>query len=414
MRAVHKQQQSFSFTIMPRVIHILNRLIIGGPAVIATALTHYLQPEYETLLIIGGKDDHEQDANHLTDQYGITPVVIPEMKRAISPALDRRAYKKIKEVITKFKPDIVHTHAAKSGTIGRLAARACRVPVIVHTFHGHVFHSYFGKWKTNAFINIERYLAKRSSGIIAISDIQKKELAEEYAICPADHIKVITLGLDLLPFQTEQPSKRKDFRQQFGVHEDEIAIGIIGRVVPIKNHAFFAGVAARVNQESGKRLRWIIVGDGDERENLQRQFTELNLPWTYWPDEQKDTTVIFTSWQKDVGSVLAGLDIVVLTSHNEGTPVSLIEAQAAGKPVVSSNVGGVADVVLDQKSGFIVAPGDNTGFCNALHELINDPGLCSKMGKAGKQFVEEHFSMQRLVRDTHEYYTQLLEKSKRR
>ena len=178
---------------MPRVLRILNRLIIGGPALNATYLTRYMAPEWDTMLVIGGKDDHEQDATHLTERLGIEPVVVPEMKRAIDPRADRAAYNKVKTLIKEFKPDVVHTHAAKSGAIGRLAAIACKVPVVVHTFHGHVFHSYFGKAKTQAFIQIERYLAKRSSGIIAISDLQKEELANRYRICPPDKINIIPL-----------------------------------------------------------------------------------------------------------------------------------------------------------------------------------------------------------------------------
>src|SRR4051812_38737777 len=193
---------------MPRVLRILNRLIIGGPALNATYLTKYMMPEWETMLVIGGKDDHEQDATHLTDRLGIETVKVEEMKRAIDPIVDRKAYNKIKALIKDFKPDVVHTHAAKSGAIGRLAAAACDVPVIVHTFHGHVFHSYFGRAKTKAFIQIERYLARRSSGIIAISEIQKEELANTYRIAPADKIHIIPLGFDLDRFAQNQEAKR--------------------------------------------------------------------------------------------------------------------------------------------------------------------------------------------------------------
>ena len=219
---------------MPRVLRILNRLIIGGPAINATYLTKYMAPEFETMLVIGGKDDHEQDAEHLKEQLGIDPVVVPEMKRAISPISDGYAYQRIKKLIEDFRPDVVHTHAAKSGVIGRLAADACNVPVIVHTFHGHVFHSYFNKWTTNTFIHIERYLAKHSTGIIAISESQKNELANKYKICPANKIQIIPLGLNLDKFQQDQERKRAEFRAKYQLRFDEIAIGIIGRIVPVK------------------------------------------------------------------------------------------------------------------------------------------------------------------------------------
>src|SRR5258706_5949645 len=216
---------------MPKVLCILHRLMIGGPAVIGTYLTNYMSPEFETLMVVGGKDDHEEEATHLTDQFGIKPIIIPEMKRSVNLKNDRSAYMKLKSLIKDFKPDIVHTHAAKSGALGRLAASACRVPVIVHTFHGHVFHSYFNSFKTKLFINIERYLAKKSSAIIAISEQQKYELGSVYKICSAEKINVVELGLDLDKFQTNQEIKRMKFRQKYNVAEDEIAIGIVGRIV---------------------------------------------------------------------------------------------------------------------------------------------------------------------------------------
>ena len=393
---------------MPRVLRILNRLIIGGPALNATYLTKYMAPEYETMLVIGGKDDHEQDATHLTDNLGIQPVVVPEMLRAISPSQDRAAYKKIKALIKDFKPDIVHTHAAKSGAIGRLAASACNVPVVVHTFHGHVFHSYFSKWKSNAFVNVERYLARKSSGIIAISDIQKKELADIYRICAADKIQIIPLGLDLDKFAQDQDRKRADFRAKYDIAEDEVAVGIIGRIVPVKNHALFVAAAARMLQLTAQKIRFIIIGDGDMRPQLETEFKTAGVDYAYYPQDKRHAQAICISWQTEMDVVLAGLDIVALTSHNEGTPVSLIEAQAASRPLVSTNVGGVADVVLDGRSGFITPPGEAEPFALALAKLADDAGMRTEFGITGRLHVKELFSYQRLVGDMKAYYQRLL------
>lgn len=395
---------------MPKVLRILNRLIIGGPALNATYLTKYMAPEYETMLVIGGKDDHEQDAMHLADRLGITPVVIPEMKRAIHPGDDRTAYKKMKQLIRDYKPDVVHTHAAKSGAIGRLAAISMKVPVIVHTFHGHVFHSYFNKWKTQAFINIERYLAKRSSGIIAISDIQKAELADTYKICPSDKINVIPLGLDLNKFKENQDEKRKAFREKYLIADDEIAIGIIGRIVPVKNHTLFVKVAKELLGATKKKLRFVIVGDGDMRQQMEDELSAANIDYAYFPDAPRNATAICISWHKDVDEVLAGVDIAVLTSHNEGTPVSLIEAQSASRPVVSTNVGGVADVVMDGVTGYVVLPNEVAPFTTATLRLIEDEKLRKTMGDAGLKHVRESYSYQRLVRDMDAYYKNLLNK----
>lgn len=397
---------------MPKILRILNRLIIGGPSLNATYLTKYMAPDYETLLVIGGKDNHEQDATFLADNLGIEPLVVPSMKRAINISEDRKAYREIKNIIKKFKPDIVHTHAAKSGAIGRLAAAACKVPTIVHTFHGHVFHSYFGKAKTKTFIEIEKYLAKKSSGIIAISDIQKQELGSVYKICTPEKIKVIPLGLDLDKFQQNKDIKRLAFRSKFQIEEDEIAIGIIGRIVPVKNHEMFVAAIARLLPLTKKKLRFIIVGDGDMRSNTENLIRAAGINYAYFPENKNNAQAICTSWQTEMDYVLAGLDIVALSSHNEGTPVSLIEAQAAGKSVVSTNVGGVADAVLNGESGFITPPGDSNAFCDALLHLVEQESLRVDFGEVGRNFVQSKFSYQRLVREMDHYYQELAQHSK--
>ncbi|HQE11894.1 MAG TPA: glycosyltransferase [Flavipsychrobacter sp.] len=394
---------------MPRVLRIHNRLIIGGPAINVTYLSKYMEPEFETTLVIGGKDDHEQGADYLIENLELQPVVVEEMKRKIFPLQDGIAYRKIKELIEIHKPDIVHTHAAKSGIIGRLAADACKVPVVVHTFHGHVFHSYFNSFTTNIFINIERYLAARSTGIVAISESQKRELAEVYKICDPDKIKIISLGLDLDKFQINQEHKRQTFRSQYQIQDDELAIGIIGRVVSVKNHELFVAAAKNLLAKTTQKLRFIIIGDGDRRKHIETLFAEAGIAYSYVPEGYKNTTAFCTSWQTEIDKVLAGLDIVALTSHNEGTPVSLIEAQAASKPIVSTRVGGVADIMVDEKAGYITPPNDVPAFTDALLQLVENKNLREAMSQFGKTYVQEKFSYQRLVKEMSAYYYQLLQ-----
>ena len=398
---------------MPRVLRILNRLIIGGPAINATYLTKYMT-DFDTKLVIGGKDDHEEEATHLTDMLGIEPVYVPHMKRAINPLNDRIAYNEVRDLIRKFKPDIIHTHAAKAGVIGRLAASSCNVPVILHTFHGHVFHSYFSKMQTNSFIMIERYLAKKSSGIIAISESQKKELANVYNICEPEKIEIIPLGLDIDKFIENPEKKRAEFRKKFFIEDDEIAIGIIGRIVPVKNHQLFIAAADKLRKLTNKKLKFLIIGDGDIRAHIQAECIKRHFDYVYYPDEQRSASIIFTSWQTQIDHVLDGLDIVALTSHNEGTPLSLIEAQAAGKPLVSTNVGGVLDVVNPQLKNFITPPGDEGKFANALLQLVENEHMRKSIGERGREFALSKFSYQRLVKDMNEYYYRLLEESKKR
>ena len=213
----------------------------------------------------------------ILDAMGVKPVILPELQREVAPWRDRGAYRRIKQLIKEFKPDIVHTHAAKAGAVGRMAAADMGVKAIVHTFHGHVFHSYFGPVRTAMYKNIERFLANRSSRIVAISDLQKAELVEEHRICKAEKVNVIPLGFDLSRFQEDREAKRALFRRVYGVAEDEIAIGIVGRLVPIKNHDLFIQVIARMEQRTGKKVRAFIVGDGEERERLQRSVQEMGI-----------------------------------------------------------------------------------------------------------------------------------------
>ena len=388
---------------MPKVLRIINRFNIGGPTYNATFLSRFLEDEYETLLIGGLPEKDEADSLHILEEYGLSPLLIDEMQRVPSFKSDRAAYKKIKQIIEEFKPDIVHTHAAKAGALGRKAAKACGVPVIVHTFHGHVFHSYFGKVKTNIFKIIERRLAKKSDGIIAISDIQKQELSKIHKICKEDKIKVIPLGFDLDKFQNET-SKRTFVREKYKILDDEIAIAIVGRLAPIKNHDLFLSIVEDVLQKTNRKLKIFIVGDGEERVNIEQRVHLLNSKF--------GNVIQMTSWIKNIGEFNSGMDIICLTSNNEGTPVSLIEAQAGNLAVVSTDVGGVRDIIKDGETGYIVPKNNVNLFSDKLLVLIEDDEIRNRFSKNGWDFVREKFHYKTLVRNVDEYYKFLLEKKK--
>lgn len=393
---------------MPKVLRIINRFNIGGPTYNAAYLSAYLPPEYETMLLAGSLDEGEESSEHVLDELGLKPVYIAEMKREISPKDDIAAYRKIKQIIKEFKPDIVHTHASKAGTLGRLAAASCGVKVIVHTFHGHVFHSYFGKTKTAFYKNIERYLARKSSTIIAISDRQKEELTIEHGICKPSKITVVPLGFDLGRFQQNIDAKRLAFRQKYNVGNDEVAIGIIGRLVPVKGHALFLESLKILLGNTNKKVRAFIIGDGDDRALVEAQATALGINFATEHTPGKVAPLTFTSWIKDIDGALAGLDIVALTSLNEGTPVSLIEAQAANKPIVTTNVGGIANVVLKNQTAFLIENRDANAFAANLQKLVDDDQLRLEMGAKGWKHVKDTFHYTRLVNDIDSLYKQLL------
>jgi glycosyltransferase involved in cell wall biosynthesis len=394
---------------MPRILRIANRFNLGGPTFNVAYLTKYLPDDYETLLIGGDKEENEASSSHILSDLGITPVIVPEMQREISLGVDMAAYRAIEKIIDDFKPDIVHTHASKPGAIGRLAAHNRKVPVIVHTFHGHYFHSYFGKLKTNMFKQIERSLAKRTSKIIAISDIQKHELSIEHKIAPPDKFEVIPLGFDLDRFRTDTDAKRAAFRKEFNIQDDEVAIGIIGRLVDVKDHKYFLRLAKNVLDTTSKKVRFFIVGDGEMRQELEAYCAELNVQFNTFPDYQPtNTPLTFCSWRTDIDQINAGLDIVVLTSKNEGTPVSLIEAQASGTPVISTNVGGVENVVKHGKTGLLADFADESKMTEHLLHLVEDENLRTAMSKNGWNHVGERFHYTQLTSNMDRLYRSLL------
>ncbi|MHB8402345.1 MAG: glycosyltransferase [Bacteroidia bacterium] len=391
---------------MPRVLRIINRFNLGGPAYNVAYLTKYLSPEFETLLIGGEKEPDEESSLFIFKEMGIEPLVLSEMNRSINFLNDIKAYYRIKKIIKEFKPDIVHTHAAKSGALGRLAAFNCKVPIIIHTFHGHIFHSYFGQLRTTIYKIVERFLSTKSSAIIAISEKQKQELCVDYKIAPLEKTKVIHLGFDLAKFSNNQVEKRVFFRRQYQISQDEICIVIIGRLTPVKNHSLFLKAIQYVKKYS-KKIRAFIIGDGVLRNSLMQLCEDLDLDYCFYPKEQKKVTITFTSWIQDVSYPLAGSDIVCLTSFNEGTPVSLIEAQAASKAIITTKVGGIENSV-SSKASFLVDIRDEKSFFEKVLLLVENSIVRNEMAIHGKVFVFNQFHYTRLVGDIRRLYHSLL------
>jgi len=391
---------------MPKILRIINRFNLGGPTYNAAYLTKYLPPEYETMLLGGMKDETEDSSQFIVENLGITPKVLHEMHREINIFNDAAAYRKIKNIIADFKPDIVHTHASKPGALGRWAAHQMNVPVIIHTFHGHVFHSYFNPAKTKFYKSLERKLAAISTRIIAISEKQKHELSVEHEICAPEKIEVIPLGFDLDRFQKGIAKKREVFREEFSLSEDDLAVSIVGRLVPIKNHELFLDSLKWVKQRVNKRIKGFIVGDGESRSHLENYCASIGL--TYSSDSEDDVDLYFTSWVKKVDFVNSGSDIIALTSKNEGTPVSLIEAQAGNRAIVSTRVGGIEDVVIPDETALLSDPNNVEAFQENLLKLATDDKLRKALGERGWSFVKDKFHYERLARDVATLYDRLL------
>jgi glycosyltransferase involved in cell wall biosynthesis len=382
-----------------KVLQIIARLNIGGPAIYTILLSHELDKiGYKTILVKGTEGQTEGDMMYLAESKGVKPVIIPELGREIGFKNDLVAFYKLYKLIKSEKPDIVHTHTAKAGTLGRIAAWLADVPVILHTFHGHVLAGYFGKLKTLVFILIEKILARISTRIITLSNELKKELIE-IGIAREKKFEVIPLGLELRPFM--EGGFFGEFKKELELSEDTVLIGIVGRLVPIKGHKYFLEAAKIINQGSGVRgqeLRFVIIGDGELRKELEDYTKKLGIA----------NDVVFTGFRRDLPKIYSDLDIVVLSSINEGTPVSIIEAMASGKPVIATNVGGVSSLVENNINGFLINPQDVQALSDAIIKLLNDSDLRQKMGREGRSSVFPRYDISQLVKRVDLLYTQMI------
>lgn len=378
-----------------RVLRAITRLNIGGPAIHAILLTRGLQNErFSSVLVTGLEGPHEGSMRDLASKHGVEPRVLRELGREVSPLNDLRATLAMYRLIRKGRPHIVHTHMAKAGTAGRLAARLARVPIVVHTFHGHTFHSYWGPVKSAVFLQIERALGTMTDRVIAVGDAQKADIAH-YGVAPLNKILTIPLGLEIEPM-LDAEQHRGRLRAELGIVDDRPLIGIVARLVPIKAHEVFLEAASIIRAASPEST-FLIIGDGERRAELEALARQLGVA---------DATR-FLGWRDDMREVYADLDVVTLCSNNEGSPVALIEALAAARPVVSTRVGGVPNVVQDGESGLLVPPRDPVAFADSVLAILRDPARGAQLGLAGRRAVFPKHASTRLVQDVERLYLEL-------
>ena len=405
-----------------KILRIIARLNVGGPARHVVWLSGALNDsEYTTKLVAGSVPDGEEDMSYFAAEHNVSPTYLKEMSRELS-AKDAVSIWKLFRQMREFRPDVVHTHTAKAGTVGRIAAFLHRWLTpgtligrpnsvkVVHTFHGHVFHSYYGPLKTKAFVFIERVLAKIATDrIVVITDQQLREINGDFGVGRPEQFEVIPLGIDLSSFDDDELLRRQ-FRDEFGYKDHEVVVSFVGRLTEIKNIPMFLEAFSiyKKRSEAGPMLKFLVVGDGHLRGELEAESKRLGL----------NGLVTFAGNRTDTAAVYAGTDIVALTSLNEGTPLSLIEAMAANRPVISTAVGGVADLIGESvgqgerftvcERGISVRSGDAESLYLGLMELANNEQMRSSLGLAGREFVVENYSKDRLVSDIKELYRRLL------
>jgi glycosyltransferase involved in cell wall biosynthesis len=388
-----------------RIARIITRLNVGGPSIQAIDLSRELTTEgFDTCLIHGRLGDGEGDMTTFLSLGSTRTVFIDDLVRPISPLADIKALFAIYRTLKRWQPDIVHTHMAKAGTLGRLAgtaynrtrgrrSRAC----LIHTYHGHVFEGYFHPLSTRIFLMIERWLARRTDILIAISAGIMGELLSTYRIGTGKNIRVIPLGFNLEELLAVTEASRGPARRALAIPEDAIVVTTVGRLTPIKQQALFLEMARRLS-DVDERFQFLLVGDGESRLELEKHAEHLGI--------SKRTA--FVGWRGDLATIYAATDVFVLTSRNEGTPVALIEAMAAGVAAVSTDVGGVRDVISSPQLGVVVPPADLDALVTAVQELSNDPKRRQALGREARASVRVRFHKSRLVQDITNLYSQLV------
>ncbi|CEP67179.1 Glycosyl transferase, family 1 [Moorella glycerini] len=379
-----------------RVARVITRLNIGGPAIHTTHLTERLNNDglFDSMLVCGSLAAGEGGMEDFARQHGVEPFHISELGREISLFDDLKALRKLYRLFRLYRPVIVHSHTAKAGTLARVAARLARVPVIVHTFHGHVFSGYFSTRKTKLFILIERFLAHLTDAILVLSPEQQRDILG-FGIGKPGKVKIVPLGIDLEPYLH---GVRGRLRAELGLAGDVRLIGIVGRLTAIKNHNLFLKAAKALLDSSDIPLHFVVVGDGELRQELEDVTKQLDIT----------EHVTFLGWRKDMPDIYRDLDVLALTSNNEGTPVTIIEAMAAGCPVVATRVGGVPDMIQDGVTGMLVEPGDVIELGQKVMTILENKELAQKIADAARDWALATYSIDRLEADIRKLYLDLL------
>jgi glycosyltransferase involved in cell wall biosynthesis len=381
-----------------RVLRVIARMNIGGPAHHVSLLSGRLDRDrFETLLVHGALGTGEGSFEPLAEREGCAVQTVPGLRPQLRPDADLRALLGLVRVMRAFRPDIVHTHTAKAGFLGRLAAVMATDPrpVIVHTYHGHVLEGYFGAARTALYRALERRLAQVSQCLVGVSRATVDDLVR-LGVAPRERFRVVPVGLDLERFLRPDPEAATRMRERCGAGAGDLLVASVGRLVPIKRVDLVLRATAMARQE-GAPVRLVVVGDGPSRSCLEAMATSLGIA----------DVARFLGYVPDTSPVAAAADVAILASDNEGTPVSLIEAAAAGRPAVATAVGGVSDVVAP-RSGILVARGDHAALAQGLIRLARDPEARAQMGMRAREHVRESFSVDRLLADIEALYDELL------
>jgi glycosyltransferase involved in cell wall biosynthesis len=383
-----------------QVLRVIARLNMGGPALHVAYLTEGLAERgYDTTLVAGTLARGEDSMQFVAERHGVQIVRVDQLHREISLVRDVVAAYRLAKLIRRTRPQILHTHTAKAGAVGRVAALLAgkaRPPIVVHTFHGHVLRGYFGPVRTRFFRLLERALALASTRLIAVSPEVRDDLVA-LKVARLEKFEVIRLGIELDERVELDEALRAETRRVLGIAPERFVVGWIGRMTSIKNTDVVLRAFGAL-RERGIDAVLCLIGDGPDRDGLEHAAHDLGLM----------RHCLFLGYQEDVARFYCAFDAFLLASENEGTPVTIIESLAAGRPVVATRVGGVPDVVEDGVDGFLAEPHDVDGLASRLERLARDPALRAEMGRRGRERALSRYAVDRLVADVDALYRSLL------
>ncbi len=375
-----------------KIVHIITRLEFGGTwEVLLPLLEGARHAGHDVSLILAPTPSTQVQLQSFCDHHGIHFIWQEELTRQVSPMRDFKAWRALVRSIKALRPDVVHTHTSKAGFLGRLAAKWAGVPRVVHSTHGHVFSGYFGPVTTAFYMGLERLAAGWCDRIIVLSRHEIEDHLKR-GIGSRDQLVAIPNGIDLHRF-SDVKSDPLPLRRAMGMGEGDVLCAVIGRLVPVKGHEVFLK-AFKIVREKAAHAHAVIIGDGELKERLRQMSVELGL----------GNAVSWLGHRDDIPQLLRAVDIVVQPSLNEGFGLAVVEAQAAGRPVVATRVGGLPEAVKEGETALLVPPNDPEALARAMLELMKDPARRETMGRQGQEWVRERFTIERMINDTLRLY----------
>jgi glycosyltransferase involved in cell wall biosynthesis len=375
---------------------------MGGSAQNTLLTCKELSGKHETILVHGlsyesGMTDLEktivEDGVEKAKRNGVKVIVLPSMVRSISPIKDFQALLALMRLMFKEKPDIVHTHSSKAGILGRLAAKMAFVPNIIHTPHGHVFYGHFGPFASKMFLWIEKLFSRFTDRIVALTDGEKNDY-KKLSVCPSEKLLKIHSGVDVAQYM-QSNGNRVEKKRSLGLDQNEAVIGFVGWLLPIKGPNYLLKAMDYVWHEHPE-TSLVLVGKGGLDVDLRAEALRKNT----------NGKVKFLGWREDVDEIMPVFDMLVLPSLNEGMGRVLVEAMAAGKPVVASRVGGIPDLVRHGETGYLVPPADEKALADGIKKLLDDPERAWEMGQQGKEYCQQ-FSLETMIEKLDALYSDL-------